>query len=103
MDGAASSSAVKGAEAARLAATFAEGTAEEREAAYAAIEAAVRAAPSDASKGGGGYKRSQAVALAVACVRPLIADVLCANGCWRSSEGHQSASCELLTRLHAIE
>lgn len=54
-------------EVARLTAAFAEGSTEEREAAYAAIESVVR-----------GVDKAQAVAVAMACVRPLIGDVLCA-------------------------
>jgi hypothetical protein len=55
-----------------IASALAEGGPEEREAAYAAIEDTVRAAP---PSGGG---REQAIALAVACVKPLIMSVLCA-------------------------
>ena len=59
-------------EASRIAAAFAEGTAEEREAAYAALETAARTSPSS------GSARAQAVALAAAGVKPLIVSVLCA-------------------------
>jgi hypothetical protein len=55
-------------EAARLAAAFAAGGAEEREAAYRALEEAAR----------GSGEREQAVALAAACVEPLGVSVLCA-------------------------
>ena len=55
-------------EASRIAAALAEGGGEEREAAYATLEGAVR----------GSDGREQAVALAVACVKPLIVSVLCA-------------------------
>jgi hypothetical protein len=64
-------------EAGRLAAAFAEGGAEEREAAYRAIEDVVRA-ESDSGRGGGGHPSSQAIAVAAGCARPLIAHVLCA-------------------------
>eukprot|EP01043_Picozoa_sp_COSAG02_P026255 COSAG02_NODE_1506_length_12232_cov_420.616088_18_plen_396_part_00 len=67
-----------GVEAAQLIVASAESGPEQREASYAAIEGVVRGAPSSDRSGGGGEKRSQAVELAVACVRPLIADVLCA-------------------------
>jgi hypothetical protein len=54
-------------------AALAQGGAEERERAYATIEGAVRAAPASSDSGKG-----QAIALAVACVRPLVESVLCA-------------------------
>ena len=53
-------------EAGRLAAAFAEGGAEEREAAYRAIEDVVRA-ESDSGRGGGGHPSSQAIAVAAGC------------------------------------
>jgi hypothetical protein len=59
-------------EATRIAAALAAGGAVEREAAYASIEGAVRAAPA----AGGAW--AQAVAFAVACTRPLIVSVLLA-------------------------
>ena len=65
--------------AAFVVAAFAEGNAEEREVAYAALESAVRAAPSPSVAGGGGQKKNrEAVALAKACAGPIITDVLCA-------------------------
>ena len=57
---------------AEIAAALADGTAEEREHALAAIESVVRGAPPS------GSGREQAVALAVASVKPLIVSVLCA-------------------------
>jgi hypothetical protein len=54
-----------------IAEALASGGTEEREAAYASIEDAVRAAPA-------GDSRKQTAALAVECVRPLIASVLSA-------------------------
>jgi len=56
----------------RIASALAQGGAEEREAAYASIEAAVRAAPPS------GAAREQTVAFAVACVKPLVTAVLSA-------------------------
>jgi hypothetical protein len=51
----------------RIAAALAEGGAEEREVAYAAVEAAVRGAPASHGRG-----KEQALALAAACVEPLV-------------------------------
>ena len=50
-----------------------EGTAEEREQAYATIESRVRQAAALSSTGGGSEKseKTEAVALAAACVQPL--------------------------------
>jgi hypothetical protein len=56
-----------------LVSALAEGSAEEREAAYERIERAVRAAASERADG----DKPEAVALAVACVQPLIESVLC--------------------------
>ena len=56
--------------AAGIAAALAEGSAEEREAAYGSIESAMRSAPSS-SAGSGVGGREQAVALALASVKPL--------------------------------
>ena len=55
-----------------IAAAFSKGTAEERERGYASLEGAVRAAPPC------GSGKDQAVALAAACARALMSDVLCA-------------------------
>lgn len=66
-----------GSEAGQLADAFAQGGAEEREAAYATIEGVVRAA-SVTGSGGGDRSPQAALALVVPSVRPLIADVLCA-------------------------
>ena len=57
--------------AAHIAEALASGGAEQREAAYASVEGAVRAAPSGAA-------RRQTAAFAVACVKPLIVSVLSA-------------------------
>ena len=59
-------------EASQIAAVLADGTAEERECAYAAIESVVRGA---AVERGASVKKDEAVALAVACVRPLVVSV----------------------------
>jgi hypothetical protein len=57
-------------DAAGIAAALAEGSSEERETAYTSIEATMRAtASSNGNDGSGG--REQALALAVACVKPL--------------------------------
>jgi hypothetical protein len=61
-------------EALRIASTLADGTAEEREAAYATIESSVRAA----STARDGSKKEEAIALVIACVKPMVESVLCA-------------------------
>eukprot|EP01043_Picozoa_sp_COSAG02_P068075 COSAG02_NODE_11171_length_1777_cov_2.868892_1_plen_409_part_00 len=68
----------------RITTTFAQGSAEEREAAYVEIEDAVRVACSLPSGSGGNRHdaedaQAEAVALVVGCVQPLIAEVLCAS------------------------
>ena len=62
-------------EASAIAAALADGTAAERECAYAAIESAVRGASAER---GASVEKDEAVALAVACVKPLVVSVLCA-------------------------
>jgi hypothetical protein len=62
-------------EEARLAAALASGSREEREAAYATIEGVVRGAASTP----GESNKPQALALAVACARPLVVSVLSAS------------------------
>jgi len=64
----------------KLVAALAEGDAQEREAAYLSIEHTVRAETSLSARdrgGSGGGEKSQAVALAVTCVQPIIEKVLC--------------------------
>ena len=63
-------------EAARISAALADGSEEEREAAYASLEGSVRSVVD--SRSGGGREAEQAVALAVACVKALVTSVLCA-------------------------
>jgi len=75
-------------EAARLAAALAAGTAEEREAAYANIETA-------ATLSGGA--QGEAVALVVACVKPLIVSVLLAPAAKIGQEEWTRASLLLYT------
>ena len=63
-------------EAARITVVLADGSTEEREAAYASLESTVRAAESGGRETEA--EREQAVALAVACVKPLVTSALCA-------------------------
>lgn len=66
----------------RITATFAQGSAEEREAAYIEVEEAVRVAclaPAGSGSNGHEGQQAEAIALVVGCVRPLIAEVLCAS------------------------
>ena len=69
-----------------IAVMFAEGDAEERERSYAAVEAVVRGAPP------AGSGRGEAVAFTAACVKPLIASVLCAPAVKVGEEEYRRAS-----------
>ena len=60
----------------QLAQTWADGDAEQREQAYTQLETSVRGCSTTAA---GGAEREQTVALAAACVQPLIGSVLCAS------------------------
>jgi hypothetical protein len=60
-------------QAADIVAALVEGSAEERQAAYGTLETAVRGALTTS-----GSRKDDAVALAVACVKPLVESVLCA-------------------------
>ena len=91
-------------EAARVAAVLADGGAEEREAVYAALERAMRAA--DAANSGGrqaeqAARKEQAVALAVAHVKPLIESVLCAPAS-KVGVAEWQRACQLLTALVGV-
>jgi hypothetical protein len=69
-----------------IAVMFAEGDAEERERSYAAVEAVVFGAPP------AGSGRGEAVAFTAACVKPLIASVLCAPAVKVGEEEYRRAS-----------
>ena len=64
-------------EATRITVVLADGSTEEREAAYASLESTVRAAESGRRETEA-ERETEAVALAVACVKPLVTSALCA-------------------------